>query len=49
MNFFDIVKDLYELNNLTNNPQYNDVLIDVKSRLKRIRNATNDVLPTIRA
>lgn len=45
---FDIVKDPYELNNLANNPEYSSVLEDMKSRLEKIRNTTNDVLPTVR-
>ena len=45
---FDIIKDPNELNNLASNPEYSSVLEDLKSRLEKIRTATNDVLPTER-
>ncbi len=45
---YDVQKDPYELNNLALNKDYNYVLNDMKMRLKRIREATNDFIPTER-
>ncbi|TXG35436.1 sulfatase family protein [Seonamhaeicola maritimus] len=45
---YDIEKDPYELNNLALNQDYDYVLNDMRIRLKRMRESTNDYLPTER-
>ncbi|WP_298480086.1 sulfatase [uncultured Maribacter sp.] len=45
---FDIVNDPNELINLAKNPEYAEVLADMQSRLRKIREETNDVMPTER-
>jgi arylsulfatase A-like enzyme len=45
---YDIEKDPYELNNLALNDDFDFVLNDMRLRLKRMRETTNDFLPTER-
>ncbi|WP_139958971.1 sulfatase family protein [Flavicella sediminum] len=45
---FDIVTDPNELNNLASNPAYQDILVDMRNRLAKIRTETNDILPSQR-
>ncbi|WP_299554219.1 sulfatase [Seonamhaeicola sp.] len=45
---YDVEKDPYELNNLALNTDYDYVLNDMRMRLKRMRETTNDFLPTER-
>ncbi len=42
---FDIVADPYELNNLAYNPEYAQILQDMRSRLETTRAKSKDVLP----
>lgn len=45
---FDIVTDPYELNNLTLNPEYKEVLSDMRKRMDSIRTKSKDFLPSQR-
>lgn len=45
---YDVEKDPYELNNLALNKDFDVVLNDMRMRLKRMRETTNDFLPTER-
>ena len=42
---YNIIEDPYELNNLTNNPEYSIILNDLQLQMESIRQRTNDVDP----
>ncbi|MDN5213313.1 sulfatase [Fulvivirgaceae bacterium BMA12] len=45
---YDILKDPNELNNLALNPDYSEVLTDMRGKLDKMREITNDKLPEVR-
>ncbi|MEP2237969.1 MAG: sulfatase [Maribacter sp.] len=45
---YDVVKDPNELNNLAKNETHTNILNDMRSRLKQMRDKTNDSLPIAR-